>query len=228
MLDTMRQVETHLLQRHYDGFLRKGRIRGRQFRPRRLQSWRGGWAGNADVAVCRHRGSRHRRRCDFSLRSLGETTTGASGRARFRQGNSGGDDHPPVRNSGDFARCDFAARAGLGTPLGLETAETTQHGGLVSDKIIVELIEDWLRLHGGYGFVFEGFRGPAAGGSLQRILERLRTPLDLAIWLDVSEETVRNRIASRLQCQGCGFTTSVSSAKFRGTLGLSLLRWATR
>jgi preprotein translocase subunit SecY len=28
VLDTMRQVETHLLQRHYDGFLRKGRIRG--------------------------------------------------------------------------------------------------------------------------------------------------------------------------------------------------------
>jgi preprotein translocase subunit SecY len=29
VLDTMRQVETFLLQRHYDGFLRKGRIRGR-------------------------------------------------------------------------------------------------------------------------------------------------------------------------------------------------------
>src|SRR5881397_3579444 len=28
MLDTMRQVETHLIQRHYDGFLRKGRVRG--------------------------------------------------------------------------------------------------------------------------------------------------------------------------------------------------------
>ncbi len=28
MLDTMRQVETHLIQRHYDGFLRKGRLRG--------------------------------------------------------------------------------------------------------------------------------------------------------------------------------------------------------
>ena len=28
-LDTMRQVETYLLQRHYDGFLKKGRIRGR-------------------------------------------------------------------------------------------------------------------------------------------------------------------------------------------------------
>ncbi len=35
VLDTMRQVETHLLQRHYDGFLRKGRIRGaRETRPR--------------------------------------------------------------------------------------------------------------------------------------------------------------------------------------------------
>src|SRR6266480_999076 len=31
MLDTMRQVETHLIQRHYNGFLRKGRIRGRSF-----------------------------------------------------------------------------------------------------------------------------------------------------------------------------------------------------
>jgi preprotein translocase subunit SecY len=28
MLDTMKQVETHLIQRHYDGFLRKGRLRG--------------------------------------------------------------------------------------------------------------------------------------------------------------------------------------------------------
>jgi preprotein translocase subunit SecY len=30
MLDTMRQVESHLLMRHYDGFLRKGRLRGRR------------------------------------------------------------------------------------------------------------------------------------------------------------------------------------------------------
>jgi preprotein translocase subunit SecY len=31
ILDTMRQVETHLIQRHYDGFLRKGRIRSGRF-----------------------------------------------------------------------------------------------------------------------------------------------------------------------------------------------------
>src|SRR2546427_4451891 len=103
----------------------------------------------------------------------------------------------------------------LGTPLGQETAEVLRSGGLVSDKIIIELIEDWLRLHGGHGFVFDGFpRTMPQAESLQRILERLHTRLDLTVWLEVSEETVRDRIASRLQCQACGFTTSVTSAKF--------------
>jgi adenylate kinase len=103
----------------------------------------------------------------------------------------------------------------LGTPLGVATAEITQHGGLVSDDIIVKLIEDWLRLHGSHGFVFDGFpRTLPQAQSLGDILARLRTALDLAIWLDVSEETVQDRIASRLQCGNCGFTTSSGSAKF--------------
>ncbi|MEP6955274.1 MAG: nucleoside monophosphate kinase [Chthoniobacterales bacterium] len=103
----------------------------------------------------------------------------------------------------------------LGTELGLETAEITQHGGLVSDEIIIELIEDWLRLHGGHGFVFDGFpRTIRQAESLQQILLRHRTPLDLAIWLDVSEQTVTDRISGRLQCQSCGFTTSSNSAVF--------------
>ncbi len=36
VLDTMRQVETHLLQRHYDGFLRKGRLRAGRDYPSRV------------------------------------------------------------------------------------------------------------------------------------------------------------------------------------------------
>ncbi len=31
VLDTLQQIETHLLIRHYDGFMKKGRIRGRRF-----------------------------------------------------------------------------------------------------------------------------------------------------------------------------------------------------
>jgi adenylate kinase len=103
----------------------------------------------------------------------------------------------------------------LGTPLGLETAEILQRGDLVSDKIIVKLIEDWLRLHGGYGFVFDGFpRTLPQAESLESILKSLHTSLDAAIWLEVSEETVRSRISGRLQCRTCGFTTSVNSAQF--------------
>jgi preprotein translocase subunit SecY len=38
LLDIMRQLETHLLQRHYDGFLRKGKIKGRFERARGITS----------------------------------------------------------------------------------------------------------------------------------------------------------------------------------------------
>jgi len=103
----------------------------------------------------------------------------------------------------------------LGTSLGLQTAEITQRGGLVSDEIIVKLIEDWLRLHGSHGFVFDGFpRTLRQAESLRDLLDRLHTKLDHAIWLEVSEDTVRDRIGHRLQCRSCGFTTSSGSATF--------------
>ena len=117
----------------------------------------------------------------------------------------------PVTSTGAILR----RERDLGTPLGQETAEVLRSGGLVSDKIIIELIEDWLRLHGGHGFVFDGFpRTLPQAESLMSILARLRSALDLVIWLEVSEQTVLDRIAGRLQCAECGFTTSSSSAQF--------------
>ncbi len=103
----------------------------------------------------------------------------------------------------------------LGTPLGIKADEISKQGGLVPDEIIVQLIEDWLNLHGREGFVFDGFpRTVKQGERLNEILQKRETPLDLAIWLEVSEQTVRDRIAGRLQCRRCGFTTSVTSAGF--------------
>jgi adenylate kinase len=103
----------------------------------------------------------------------------------------------------------------LGTPLGLEANEVSKQGGLVPDDVIVHLIEDWLNLHGQEGFVFDGFpRTVKQAERLNEILQRMGASLDLAIWLEVSEETVRERIASRLQCRRCGFTTSLTSAGF--------------
>jgi len=76
----------------------------------------------------------------------------------------------PVTSPG---RQSCAVKEDLGTPLGKKTAEVLQSGGLVSDKIIIELIEDWLRLHGGHGFVFDGFpRTLRQAESLTSILAR--------------------------------------------------------
>jgi len=117
----------------------------------------------------------------------------------------------PVTSPGAILRREME----LETLLGKEVAEKTKHGELVSDKIIIELIEDYVRLHGAHGFVFDGFpRTIPQAEALQGILQRHRTPLDLAIWLDVSADTISDRISHRLQCQSCGFTTSEGSAGF--------------
>ncbi len=117
----------------------------------------------------------------------------------------------PVTSTGTILR----RERDLETALGLEADEISKQGGLVPDDIIVRLIEDWLNLHGQNGFVFDGF--PRTVGQAQRlnqILAKKNKTLDLALWLDVSEKTVRDRIAGRLQCRRCGFTTSLTSACF--------------
>ena len=109
MLDTMRQVETHLIQRHYDGFLRKGRIRGRSFdraayaRGEAVEQWHPHlvWCGYCRARDCRGR--------DLSLWAIGEKAACSSRPARFRQRNSGGNDYAALRDSRDFTRGDSAA-----------------------------------------------------------------------------------------------------------------------
>jgi hypothetical protein len=64
ILDTMRQIETFLLQRHYDGFLKKGRIRARSAnRPARRDRRRPGdeAVDETRLAARRYVPVRHRR-----------------------------------------------------------------------------------------------------------------------------------------------------------------------
>src|SRR5260370_17844022 len=80
----------------------------------------------------------------------------------------------------------------LGTPLGQETAEVLRSGGLVSDKIIIQLIEDWLGLHGGHGFVFDGFpRTLPQAESFTSLLAKLRTAFAAVTWLARSDTPSR-------------------------------------
>ncbi len=117
----------------------------------------------------------------------------------------------PVTSTGTILR----RERDLGTALGIEGDQISKQGGLVPDDMIVKLIEDWLNLHGESGFVFDGFpRTVPQAERLGAILTKRGKALDLAIWLEVSEKTIEDRIACRLQCRRCGFTTSLTSAHF--------------
>ena len=117
----------------------------------------------------------------------------------------------PVTSTGTILR----RERDLGTALGIEGDQISKQGGLVPDDMIVKLIEDWLNLHGESGFVFDGFpRTVPQAERLEAILTKRGKALDLAIWLEVSEKTIEDRIACRLQCRRCGFTTSLTSAHF--------------
>ena len=70
MLDTMRQMETYLLQRHYDGFLKKGRIRGRSSMPQPVMGQSGAPAGNYVWLLVLIARALHRR-CGACPRELG-------------------------------------------------------------------------------------------------------------------------------------------------------------
>ena len=75
------------------------------------------------------------------------------------------------------------------------------------------------------GFVFDGFpRTMPQAESLQTIWQRHRTPLDLAIWLDVSEETVSDRIAQSPAMPGLRIYHQRDERGLRGAARLPLLR----
>ena len=96
----------------------------------------------------------------------------------------------------------------LGKPLGQETAEALRSGGLVSDKIIIGLIEDWLRLHGGHGFVFDGFpRSLPLSLIFLSFLSNFRSALFLVFFLFFSYASFFSLLPVRLPFVFCFFLT---------------------
>jgi adenylate kinase len=98
----------------------------------------------------------------------------------------------------------FRAQAGLGTAFGLEAKRFMDAGELVPDEIVVGVVEECLVPGGplGDGFVLDGFpRTLFQARELDRVLGR--TPLDVAIDLEVPRDIVIDRIAGRRVCENC-------------------------
>ncbi|MFA5683961.1 MAG: adenylate kinase [Lysobacteraceae bacterium] len=106
----------------------------------------------------------------------------------------------PHISTGDLLR----AAVATGTPLGREAKAVMERGELVSDDIVLGMLEERLRQSDtGDGFILDGFpRNLAQAGALDTLLERLGQPVDIAVQLDVDTELLIQRIAGRAQAEG--------------------------
>jgi adenylate kinase len=86
-----------------------------------------------------------------------------------------------------------------GTELGLKAKIVVDRGELVSDEIMLGLIEDRLsRPDVAQGFILDGYpRNLVQAEALDQLLERLEQPVDEALQIDVDVEMVIARIAKR-------------------------------
>jgi adenylate kinase len=114
----------------------------------------------------------------------------------------------PHISTGDMLRAAVAA----GTEFGLKAKEVMDGGGLVSDDIMVGVVDERLAQPDAVerGYILDGFpRTAPQGASLQQITAD--RPLHIVINLEVPEEVVLARITKRRVCTTCGRIYSVDS-----------------
>lgn len=106
----------------------------------------------------------------------------------------------PHISTGDLLRAEVAA----GTPLGLEAKEIMARGDLVSDEILLGMLEErFSRSDTANGFILDGYpRNLAQAAALDKLLQRIRQPMDFALQLDVDNELLIERIAGRAKAEG--------------------------
>jgi adenylate kinase len=92
-----------------------------------------------------------------------------------------------------------------GTEMGRRVAEVMDRGDLVTDEIVIGLIEEKLTRAQGAGFIFDGFpRTLPQADALGRLLDRLGQRLDAVIEMQVDDSALVARITGRFTCGNCG------------------------
>jgi adenylate kinase len=92
-----------------------------------------------------------------------------------------------------------------GTEMGKRVALVMDRGELVTDDIVIGLVEEKLTHSDGAGFIFDGFprtlpQADALGGLLDRVGQRL----DAVIEMQVDDGALVARITGRVTCGTCG------------------------
>jgi adenylate kinase len=106
----------------------------------------------------------------------------------------------PHISTGDLLRAAVAA----GTPLGVKAKSVMDAGHLVSDDIVLGMLEERLaQPDAKAGFILDGYpRNLAQADALDGLLERLGQPLDVVIKLDVPGEAIIGRCELRFKAEG--------------------------
>ncbi len=106
----------------------------------------------------------------------------------------------PHISTGDLLRAAVKA----GTPLGLRAKAVMEAGRLVSDEIVLGMLEERItEADAKNGFILDGYpRNVAQCEALEALLERIGQPLDIAVKLKVPSELIVDRIAGRAAAEG--------------------------
>ena len=107
----------------------------------------------------------------------------------------------PHVSTGELLRAAVAA----GTPLGLQARAVMESGGLVSDDIVLGMLEErLLRDDTGNGFILDGYpRNLAQARALDALLAKIGQPMDIAVQLDVAQDLLVGRLSGRASVEGC-------------------------
>ncbi len=91
-----------------------------------------------------------------------------------------------------------------GTKLGIKAKAIIDRGDLVPDEIMLGIVEERLGQDDvANGFILDGYpRNVAQAKSLDEMLERLGQPVEEAIHIDVDEDVIIQRIATRAKLEG--------------------------
>ena len=92
-----------------------------------------------------------------------------------------------------------------GTEMGNRVAEVMARGELVTDNIVIGLIEEKIASGAGVGFIFDGFpRTLKQADALGQLLARTGQGLDAVIEMQVDDAALVARITGRFSCGSCG------------------------
>jgi adenylate kinase len=114
----------------------------------------------------------------------------------------------PHVSTGDILR----AAVKEGTDLGLKAKALMDAGELVSDDVIIGVVDDRLARNDAVtrGYILDGF--PRTVGQAVALIDiTSKRPIDVVIDLEVPRELVMERISSRRMCTDCGSNYSLSN-----------------